>query len=151
MNKYIDERLIFFLNEEHKEEAIWRLINGVVEQRKLPEDQETFYQAILEREKLVSTGIGIGIAVPHTRVDGAFFVAIGIQKQRGIEWGAIDNMPVHIIFLIGGPEQKQTEYLSLLSWITQSMKDSHKRKKLLQSSSPQEVVSILCTRELVLV
>ena len=62
------------------------------------------------------TGIGIGVAIPHAKLEGYsdFFIAIGVQKKKGIDWNALDGSDVKLIFMIGGPENKQTEYLKIL-------------------------------------
>ena len=107
-------------------------------------DKEAFFGAILDREKIVSTGIGIGIAIPHAKLSGYedFFIAIGVQRGPGIEWQALDGLPVHVIFMIGGPEDKQAEYLNILSMITGAIKDETRRKALLSAKSVEQVVGL---------
>lgn len=145
LSKYLQEKLILFLEEEEKPSAIARLVDLLDREGKLSSEKHFFHSAILEREKLVSTGIGIGVAVPHAKLLGSdhFFIAIGIQKKNGIDWDAVDGALVRLIFMIGGPENKQAEYLRILSWITQAMREGSKRKQILQSNSPKEVLSVL--------
>jgi len=71
---------------------------------------------MLEREKIVSTGIGMGVAIPHAKLTSVedFFIAIGILS-KGVQWNALDGGPVRLIFMIGGPDDKQTAYLQILS------------------------------------
>ena len=106
-------------------------------------DKQLFYQAILERERIVSTGIGMGVAIPHAKLSGYphFFIAIGIH-YKGIAWDSIDGLPVRLIFLIGGPDDKQTEYLQLLSHLTLAIKDEEVRKKMLQLSRPEDIIAL---------
>jgi PTS system nitrogen regulatory IIA component len=106
--------------------------------------RDAFYHAILEREKIVSTGIGLGVAVPHAKLEGyqEFFIAIGIQKKKGIEWNALDGAPVKLIFMIGGPENRQTEYLKILSHLTMAIKNEERRKKILKAVSPSDVIEL---------
>src|ERR1700733_2581258 len=124
ISKNLDKRLIVFLETHTRDEALRALIDCLDNNGKLKE-KETFYQAVLAREKIVSTGIGMGVAVPHAKLPlyDEFFIVIGIQKQ-GIEWKALDGAPVRLIFLIGGPDDKQTEYLQLLSRLTLAIKDA---------------------------
>lgn len=119
---YLDERLIFFLDVKTKEEALEKLVNQAITIAELP-DGERFHQAILDREKIVSTGIGMGVALPHAKLSSYnnFFIAIGIL-QSGIEWNALDGAPVRLLFLIGGPDDKQTEYLKMLSVLTHALR-----------------------------
>ncbi len=137
---YLNPQLIAFLTEESRDEAIEALICLLDEKGKL-QDKTAFREAIFHREGLVSTGIGMGIAVPHAKIPDIkeFFIAIGIQQQKGIEWNALDKAPVRIIFMIGGPEDKQAEYLQILSLLTSAIRDVDLRKKILKASSSQEV------------
>ncbi|MGE5195758.1 MAG: PTS sugar transporter subunit IIA [Anaerolineae bacterium] len=143
ISNYLDERLVSFLEVENRSEALRLLVDKLVEVGKI-RDRAAFYEAILGREKIVSTGIGMGVAIPHAKLEGYedFFIVIGIQKKRGIDWNAIDGSLVRLIFMIGGPENKQTEYLKILSRLTMVIKEEERRKKLLQATSPQEVIDI---------
>lgn len=141
ISDYLDEPLVAFLDVKQRNDAIQELVNLLDHQKKLI-NKEAFFQAVLEREKIVSTGIGISVAIPHAKMTGykEFFIAVGIVKHQGIEWNAIDGLPVRIIFLIGGPDHEQTKYLKILSLITQTIKDDARRKKLIKASSAKEVV-----------
>ncbi len=140
---YLDEDLVCFLNASNQHEALTALINQLAAQGKL-HDKEAFFQAILEREKIISTGIGIGVAIPHAKLTGYsdFFIAIGIQKKGGIDWQSIDGLPVKLIFMIGGPDNRQTEYLNILSMITTAIKDEGRRKRLMNARNGQEVIAL---------
>lgn len=143
ISDYLDEELISFLDEENQISALSHLVDLLDTKGKL-QDKEAFFHAILEREKIVSTGIGIGVAIPHAKLSGYddFFIAIGIQKHRGIEWQALDGLPVRLVFMIGGPENHQTEYLNILSMITTAIKDEERRKALLQAVTPSDVIAV---------
>jgi len=143
ISKYLDERLVVFLDVEERNRAIQEMVDVLNRAGKL-HDPHAFHRAILEREKIVSTGIGMGVAVPHAKLDGYsdFFIAIGIQERKGIEWQALDSAPVHLIFMIGGPEKSQSEYLHILSDLTTSIKDAERRKKLLRASRPGQVIQL---------
>ncbi len=110
---------------------------------KLP-DKALFRSAIFHREKLDSTGIGMGVAVPHAKLKNFpnFFIAIGIQKNTGLDWNALDKAPVRIVFMIGGPEDKQSEYLQILSQLTSAIKNIDLRKSLLKSQTPDQVLRL---------
>jgi len=140
---YLDEHLIAFLDVQGRDEALQILVDLLDKRGKL-QDKRAFFQAILEREKIVSTGIGMGVAIPHAKLSGYkdFFIAIGIQQKRGIEWNSLDGAPVKLIFMIGGPENRQTQYLKILSHLTQAIKDEERRKKLLKVATQSQVVSL---------
>lgn len=143
ISKYLDPRLILFLNADTREDAIKLMVDSVHQAGKIW-DKEVFYQAITDREKIVSTGIGMGVAIPHAKLStfNDFFIAIGIL-QKGIDWKALDGAPVRVIFMIGGPDDKQTEYLQILSRLTFAIKDEQRRKKILTINSPAAIIELL--------
>lgn len=143
ISHYLDPRQVLFLEASTRDEALQMLVDCLAETGKV-HDKKAFYQAILERERIVSTGIGMGVAVPHAKMEGYedFFIAIGICSKEGLEWNALDNAPVRLIFMIGGPTIKQTQYLKILSRLTLAIKDVEKRKKMLKAKTAEEVIAL---------
>lgn len=139
---YLDKKLVFFLDVKTKEEALEKLVTQAIEVAELP-DGVRFQTAINDREKIVSTGIGMGVAIPHAKLSSYdhFFIAIGIL-QSGIDWNALDGAPVRLLFLIGGPDDKQTEYLKILSSLTNALRDEELRKQLIGATSGLEVIRL---------
>lgn len=142
ISKYLNPRLVQLLEVDDRDAALHALVDLLDSQSKL-KDKNEFYRAILEREQIVSTGIGMGVAVPHAKLPGykTFFIAIGIH-HKGIAWDALDGVPVRLIFMIGGPDDKQTEYLQLLSRLTLAIKDEERRKKILQLTDPEDIIAL---------
>jgi nitrogen PTS system EIIA component len=142
ISKYLNPKLVKNLDVSERDEALRDLVDLFDAENKL-RDKDAFYKAILERERIVSTGIGMGVAVPHAKLSGydTFFIAIGIHQQ-GIAWDALDGVPVRLVFMIGGPDDKQTEYLQLLSRLTLAIKDEERRKKILQLSKPEDIIAL---------
>jgi nitrogen PTS system EIIA component len=143
ISDYLDSRLITFLNVDTRDEAIIALIELLDEEDHLP-NKEAFRKAIFHREELVSTGIGMGVAIPHAKLKDFtdFFLVVGIQQKKGLDWNALDTAPVRLIFMIGGPEDKQTEYLQILSLLTSAIRDVDLRKKLLSAQTSAEVLEL---------
>lgn len=139
ISDYLDSRLITFLDVNSRDEAIEALIDLFDEEEHLV-DKETFRKAIFHREEIVSTGIGMGVAIPHAKlkVFTDFHIIVGIQQKQGLEWNALDKAPVRLIFMIAGPDDKQTEYLQILSLLTSAIRDVDLRKKLLAAQSPEQ-------------
>lgn len=139
---YLDSRLVIFLNVGTRDEALNELVDMAFQAKKL-EDRDAFFHAIIEREKIVSTGIGMGVAIPHAKLSSFdnFFIVLGIAR-KGLEWNSLDGAPVRVIFMIGGPDDKQTEYLQILSSLTQSIKDEQIRKKLLTMNSSSDIIEL---------
>jgi len=144
ISNYLDINLVSFLKSKSRDGVISQMIDSLDNFKNLP-DKELFKEAILKRENIVSTGIGMGVAIPHAKLSffSQFFIAIGIQKAKALEWDSLDGSLVRLIFMIGGPENKQNEYLQILSHLTLIIKDEKLRKKLTNSSSKEEVVKLL--------
>ena len=139
----LSDNQIFFLEETSKEEALVALVKELSSLKMLP-DEQAFQDALLYREKLMSTALGLRSALPHAKLPSLdhFFLAIGITK-RGIEWGADDELPVRFIFLIGGPDNKPKEYLALLSSLTKAIRSEEVLKKLSAAKNAADVLHAL--------
>lgn len=143
ISDYLDSRLIVFLDVDTRDEAIDALIDLLDDADHLP-DKTAFRKAIFDREALVSTGIGMGVAVPHAKLKefANFFIAVGVQQTKGLDWNALDKAPIRLIFMIAGPDHKQTEYLQILSLLTSAIRDIELRKKLLNAQSPEQALAV---------
>jgi PTS system nitrogen regulatory IIA component len=142
ITKYLEAKLVSFPDLPSRDAVLNAMVDQLHQAGKLS-DKEEFHQAILDREKVVSTGIGMGIAIPHAKLIGYndFFIAIAIL-QKGVDWKALDGAPVRLVFMIGGPADKQTEYLQILSSLTMALKDEERRKKLLTLNSPHDIIKL---------
>jgi mannitol/fructose-specific phosphotransferase system IIA component (Ntr-type) len=105
------------------------------------DNPDDIYHAILERERLLSTGFGLGLAIPHAKLSGIkdFVVGLGIHK-RGVAFDSLDEKPVHVLVMILGPDSRQEDYLKVLSRVTAFLKDN--RERLLTLSTAQEVFGL---------
>lgn len=142
ISKYLDPRLVAFLDVSSRDEAIAALVEMIYKAGKL-QDKDAFFDAIIERERIVSTGIGMGAAIPHAKLASydEFFIAIGVLN-KGLDWNALDGAPVRVVFMIGGPDDKQTEYLQILSSLTHAIKDERVRKKMLTLKSAEDMMEL---------
>ncbi len=142
LTNYLKPELVYFLDTQTRDDAIKLISEELARQGKI-QDQKEYYNAILEREKIVSTGIGMGVAIPHAKLTTVedFFIAIGVLSQ-GVQWNALDGGPVRLIFMIGGPDDKQTAYLQILSSLTMAIKDEERRKKILTLNSPEAIIQL---------
>jgi fructose-specific phosphotransferase system IIA component len=135
------------LTSQNKEGVIKELINMLFEQKAISE-KETVFQAALDREKIMTTGVGRQVAIPHCKVkDGKeFSIAFGISES-GIDFDAIDNQPVKIVFLLVGPEDNPGMHIRLLSRISRLISKEALREKLLQVNDADEAYQLLKTEE----
>jgi mannitol/fructose-specific phosphotransferase system IIA component (Ntr-type) len=108
------------------------------------EDPRALEKAVLEREEVMSTGIGLGIAVPHAKVSCVrdFVLALG-RSRAGIEFQSLDGKPVHLVVLIAGPEERQGRYLQVLASVTLRLKREEVRRALLEAKDAAAMIAIL--------
>jgi PTS system nitrogen regulatory IIA component len=142
ISKYLDPELVYFSQATTRDAVIKEMVELLNHTGNLNSEKE-FYDALIFREKIISTGIGMGVAIPHAKMAGYenFFMAVGILP-KGVDWNSLDGSPVRLVFMIGGPDNKQTEYLQILSNLTLAIKDEERRKKILTSNSPEAIIEL---------
>ena len=139
---YINKNQIMFVTENDKSKVLKDLVH-LITSSGLIGDEEEFLLAIKDREKILSTGIGFGIAIPHAKLETIkeFTIAIGISKP-GIKYESLDEKDVHIIVMIAGPTGRQKDYLALLSRVLLILKNSKVRKKILECETEEDIYKI---------
>lgn len=143
LEEYIlSEKNICFLESISYQEAIKTLVQTMSD--RIEGKCDDVVAKVLEREYVVSTAIGKGIAIPHARCSflSDFSLAIGIVKKGGIDWKAIDEEEVKIICLIAGPEDNPPRYLSFLSSVTSILKEEELRAKIISALDKKNIVNI---------
>lgn len=110
-------------------------------------DEAALLQAVREREALLSTGIGLGIAIPHARIGSVEKFVVGVGRcAQGVEFGSIDGKPVTIVVLIAGPQDAQKPYLELLAQISKRLKLHEVRAQIAGGAAAEQVVTLLTAR-----
>ncbi|MDD1792034.1 PTS IIA-like nitrogen regulatory protein PtsN [Enterovibrio makurazakiensis] len=111
---------------------------------KLDQNPQKLFECMLGREKMGSTGIGNGIAIPHGRIfNSDHAVGVLIQCEEPIEFDAIDNQPVDLLFALLVPDDQCKEHLKTLSLIAQKLGDKQVCRQLRHASSDQELYDII--------
>jgi len=110
-----------------------------------PDDAEpSLVKALKEREEIMSTGIGFGIAIPHAKIGSINEMAFAIGISRpGIDFDSMDGEPVHLVILVAAGEKQHKEYLRLLSNIMAILKKEQVKDTIINSQSNEEVITIL--------
>jgi PTS system nitrogen regulatory IIA component len=105
-------------------------------------------RVLLEREKLGSTGIGEGIAIPHGKLEGleGMIVAFG-RSPEGIDFEAMDGKPVHLFFMLMAPENSTGQHLKVLARISRMLKDGDFRQQLLDAGSVDQLYRIIADKD----
>ena len=105
---------------------------------------ETVFEHLLERERLGSTGLGHGIALPHARMkDVGEVVGAFVQIVRGVDYDAADGEPVDLAFALLVPEAANEEHLRLLAHLASLFSDPNMRVRLRESGSCAEILRVL--------
>ena len=135
------------LETSSKDEALKILCDRMAEDPRVL-DGKAFYQAIIKRESQSSTGLGMGIAIPHVKVPEVsdYIMAVGRVKD-GIEFDSLDGRPVHLIFMIGASDHQTKEFVRILARVTHLLKHDGIRQALLRASIPQDFLSIIREHE----
>lgn len=144
LSRFCDEGLISFeLKSKEKEEAIVELVN-LASKSKLVKDKNELLKSVVEREKLVTTGVGYGVAFPHAKSKAVKGIVIAFgRSDRGIDFDAMDKKLVHLFFLIAAPEDAIGAHLNVMARLSYIMKSEENRQKLLKIKSPKELLEIL--------
>ncbi len=131
------------ISSRDKKGVLEELVGVLVKEGRISDGKEAI-QVLLEREKLGSTGIGEGIAIPHGKLPDLKNVVCAFGRSRtGIDFEAVDNQPVHLFFLLLAPENSAGEHLKALARISRLLKDNHFRQRLLEAKDKKEIYEII--------
>jgi len=131
------------LKSNNNMDAIRELVALLKNARAITDDNE-IVKAVLEREELGSTGIGDGIAVPHSKSEtiNKVIAAFG-RSEKGIDFmSELDNTPVRLVFLLIAPKDAPSANLSALARISRMLKNKEFREKLLKAKGKSEMLEI---------
>jgi PTS system nitrogen regulatory IIA component len=126
-----------------KKEVLEELVALLAKEGKVA-DIKTTVEVLIEREKLGSTGIGQGIAIPHAKTDQAKAVvaAFGLSR-RGVQFDALDGDPVNIFFLLVAPPDAAALHLKALARISRLLKDKFFRQSLRETKTSAEILKLI--------
>ena len=137
------EDIIPELAAESKDQLLLELAVKVV-QRHSTLNREEIFKVLLEREKLGSTGIGDGIAIPHGKLQGSGELVLAFGRSRkGVDFGALDGRKAHLFFLLIAPEAAFGVHLKMLARISRILKDPAVRKELLEAPDAAAIHTII--------
>ncbi len=141
------ESTIVGLKGETKEDIIGELVDALPEAGVVT-DREKVLQAVLEREKIMSTGIGDGIAIPHGKSDAVTRLAAALGTQRrGVDFEALDGEPAYVFLLLVSPANVSGPHIKALARISRLLKNDDFKKKLTAATTPAEVLAIIEAEE----
>lgn len=130
-----------------KEEAISELIDLFKNDDRV-KDTESILNSVLEREKIMSTGVGKGFAIPHAKTNSVNEIIAAFGKiDNPIDFQALDDQPVNLVFLLVGKENLVGPHIKLLSRISRMMNIEEFRESLANATTAQEIYDLFETEE----
>lgn len=143
LSKMVDERLVKFdFDVDSKEDAIAKVATLMAEANKVS-DLDKYIEGVFEREEEFSTGIGMGVAIPHCKSDVVNEAAFTLVKLKNeIEWGSLDDKPVSYIIMLAAPNSADNVHLKMLSQLATNLMDDDFRKGLLEATSIEEIKKV---------
>jgi fructose PTS system EIIBC or EIIC component len=130
-----------------KHQIIDRMIEIISTSNKV-QDKDKVKAAIYDREKIMSTGVGNGFAIPHGKTDAVSdVVAAFAVTEEPINYESLDEQPVRLVFLLVGRDSMVGPHIKLLSRISRLMNKEEFRKKLLAADTPKAVMEVFKTEE----
>jgi len=133
------------IDVDDKEQVIRAMATALLEAGKISDDQHTgIVEAVLKREELGSTGIGRGVAVPHTKHPSVSeLVGTVAVSEEGVDFDSLDGEKVHLLFLLISPPDRPGDHLRALENISRQLRDETFCRFLKQSKTPQDVWQLL--------
>ena len=147
-DKMIDESRIIDLKATTKEEALRELVDTLAASSDVT-DREELLNAIFEREKVISTGVGIEVALPHVKIPSVknFVIAIG-RSHKGIDFESLDDKPVYIVVMIGANDKQAGDFLKVLARLVLKLKNRGFRKQVMFASSPKRIKELFVSEDI---
>jgi len=106
--------------------------------------KENLLAALIEREKLGSTGIGENVAIPHAKISEIDkIITVFGRSKNGVEFESLDQKPVNFIFLVIAPENSTSQHLKALARISRLFKNPSLRESVLRTNEADQIYSIL--------
>jgi PTS system nitrogen regulatory IIA component len=139
----VPERIVF-LNSENKDDALINLADNLCTAPQIKNHSE-LREAILRREKIISTAIGCGVAIPHVRLDSVsdLVVSVGVSRVPVSGFMPLDGEPVRLLIMIAAAYMQHTYYLHTLSFFSSRLKNNKLRNALIASKNVNDVYRLL--------
>ena len=144
LSKLLKENCIILdLKSKEKMAALKEIVDNLEEKQEIP-DKKDFLRAMVEREKMKSTGIGRGIALPHAKTESLKKPVIAFARSKeGIDFKSLDGRPVHLIFALGSSEMQVNFYLEALARLASLLRNEKFRQSLIEAKDSSEVLKVI--------
>ncbi len=138
-----EDVIVSDMTARDKKSAIIELCHRLSERR--PDlDQGRMVSVLLNRERLGSTGIGQGIAIPHGKLPEIDSLVTGFGRSReGVDFASMDDSPAHIFFVLFAPAGAARTHLDALARISQILQDEKVRQMLMEAEGPGDILKVI--------
>jgi nitrogen PTS system EIIA component len=138
----VPEAVVPALKAQNKKQLLQELAARASLQTRLPEKR--IFETLIERERLGSTGVGSGIAIPHGRMPGiSKITGVFARLESGIDYDAVDSQPVDLIFMLLAPENAGADHLKALARVSRLLRNQAICEKLRAAASAEAIYAIL--------
>ena len=148
LSTVLDESRVLILKSSKKRVALKALIDCLARAPQVKDPRE-LAEGIFHREQLMSTGIGMGIGVPHVRLDSVEspVMCVGICRNPITDYESLDQGPVRLIIMIAAGKDQHTEYLRLLAYVSSKLKDERLRNALIDAPDTKTAYRIIAQKD----
>lgn len=145
MINYLTSKLLTVVEgSTNREEVINLLAEMAFVNSDAIENKELFLEKLFQREEVGTTGIGMGIVVPHARCESLNRIVVAVALlENPIEFNTPDGIPAKLVIVIGGPKNNNKEYLNLLATIARNFRNKDYRENVLTASGKEELIEAL--------
>lgn len=148
LSKFCSEELITFSLKAADKQGVLKELVELAGKSSLVKDADELLRDVKERENLVTTGVGYGVAFPHAKTKAAKGIVIAFgRSDKGVEFDAMDHKSVHLFFLIAAPEDAIGAHLNVMARLSYIMKSEENRNKMMTVTSPGELLQMIDTVE----
>jgi PTS system nitrogen regulatory IIA component len=139
------DAILSALKVQSKKQLLQELAARAHQIARLPERR--IFETLVERERLGTTGVGAGIAIPHGRMaEAASITGVFARLETAIDYEAVDSQPVDLVFMLLAPEEAGADHLKALARVSRLLRNAATCEKLRAASSPEALYSILTTQ-----
>jgi fructose-specific phosphotransferase system IIA component len=144
LSKFCDESLVTFALRAATKDGVIEELVDLASTSNMIKNRDELLSDVRERENLVTTGVGYGVAFPHAKTRSAKGIVITFGRSaKGIDFEAMDHRPVNLFFLIAAPEDAIGAHLNVMARLSYLMKSEENRQKLMQASSPGDILALI--------
>jgi PTS system nitrogen regulatory IIA component len=143
--EFLNPQAVIASLQARSKSDVLRELSGSMAQGNPGLKPERLTDVLLEREKLGSTGIGEGVAIPHGKLSGLsqLYASFGVSPQ-GVDFQAIDGRPTFLFFALVAPENSAGIHLKALARISRLFKNPRFRESILKAGSSGEIYQLIC-------